>query len=126
VNIRELTQLTGIAERQIRYLVAERFMLPPTGGRAHATYGEEHVAAIRRYTKLRELGFPPAAIKLLLQAGEGAPFPVAPGVTLVINPDLLGSGANVKPLLDRLTILLNDLLKEPIDADALKRTAHHD
>jgi hypothetical protein len=47
-------------------------------------------------------------------------------VTLVINPDLLGSGANVKPLLDRLTILLNDLLKEPIDADALKRTAHHD
>jgi DNA-binding transcriptional MerR regulator len=125
VNIRELGELTGVAERQIRYLIAEGFMPSPTGGRAHATYGAEHVAAIRRYTKLRELGFPPAAIKLLLQAGEGAPFPIAPGVTLVINPDLLGSGANVKPILDRVTTLLNDLLKEPINADALKRTAHH-
>jgi DNA-binding transcriptional MerR regulator len=126
VNIRELTERTGVAERQIRYLIAEGFMPSPTGGRAHATYGEEHVAAIRRYTKLRELGFPPAAIKLLLQVGEGAPFPIAPGVTLVVNPDLLGSGTNVKPILDRVTTLLNDLLKEPIDADALKRTAHHD
>jgi MerR family transcriptional regulator, copper efflux regulator len=89
MHIRELTAHTGVAERQVRYLIAEGFIPPPRGGRAHADYGEDHVAAIDRYARLRDLGFPPAAIKLLLQAREGAPFPVAPGITLV-DPKLLG------------------------------------
>jgi hypothetical protein len=50
-------------------------------------------AASRRYRRLRELDFPPAAIKRLLAAREGAPFSVAPGVALVIDPSLLGSDA---------------------------------
>src|SRR6516162_3245465 len=99
MNIRELTSRTGVAERQIRYLIAEGFIPPPRGGRANADYGEDHVAAITRYTRLRDLGFPPAAIKLLLQSGEGAPFPVAPGITLVIDPDTLGSGIDPAPLI---------------------------
>src|SRR5262245_11393177 len=89
MHIRELRARTGEAERQIRYLIAEGFIPPPRGGRANADYGEDHVAAISRYARLRDLGFPPAAIKLLLQAGEGTPFPVAPGVTLVIDSKLL-------------------------------------
>ena len=52
-------------------------MPPPTGGRAHADYAEEHMAAIGRYVRLKELGFPPAAIRVLLEAREGVPFPVA-------------------------------------------------
>ena len=112
MNIRELVAITGIPERQIRYLIAEGFMPPPRGGRANADYGDDHVAAIHRYTRLRDLGFPPAAIKLLLEAKEGAPFPVAPGVTLVIDPQLLGSGADTGPLADRIATLLADLLKE--------------
>ena len=96
MKIRELTELTGVAERQVRYLIAEGFIPPPRGGRATADYGEDHVAAIRRYAKLHELGFPPAAIKLLLEAREGAPFPVAPGITLIVDPGLLGSGAEAE------------------------------
>lgn len=112
MNIRQLVSLTGIAERQIRYLIAEGFMPPPRGGRSNADYGDDHVAAIHRYTRLKDLGFPPAAIKLLLQGGQGAPFTVAPGITLVINPDLLGQVPDVTPVIERVTALLTDLLKE--------------
>ncbi len=116
MKIRELTEITGIAERQVRYLIAEGFIPPPRGGRAHASYGEDHVAAIRRYNRLRELGFPPAAIKVLLEAREGAPFPVAPGVTLVVDPALIGSGAEVEPIAKRLIEVLTELTKDKADA----------
>ena len=116
MNIRELTAAAGIPERQVRYLIAEGFIPPPTGGRAHASYGGDHVEAIRRYSRLRELGFPPAAIKVLLQSGEGAPFPVAPGITLVLDPALIGSGLESDALIARISGLLNELLKESTDA----------
>jgi MerR family copper efflux transcriptional regulator len=64
------------------------------------------------YTRLRELEFPPAAIKLLLDGRQHIPFPVAPGITLVIDPDLLGSGADSSSLIDRLKILAEQLLKD--------------
>ena len=112
MNIRKLTALTGVPERQVRYLIAEGFMPHPRGGRANAEYGDDHVAAIRRYTQLRELGFPPVAIKLLLGARQGVPFPVAPGITLVIDPDLFGSGADTGPLIDRIRALLDEQLKK--------------
>ena len=110
MRMNELTDLTGIAERQVRYLIAEGFIPPPRGGRANADYGEDHVAAVRRYVRLRDLGFPPAAIKLLLQAREGAPIPVAPGITLVVDPDLIGSGADVGDLAERIVTLLSKVL----------------
>ena len=116
MNIHALIEETGIAERQVRYLIAEGFVPAPAGGRANADYGEEHLAAIRRYTRLRELGFPPAAIKLLLQAREGAPFAVAPGITLVIAPELLASAMPVRPLVARIQKILIELLKEAPNA----------
>jgi MerR family transcriptional regulator, copper efflux regulator len=112
MNIRELTALTGTPERQVRYLIAEGFMPPPRGGRSNAEYGDDHVRDIRRYARLRELGFPPAAIKVLLAGREGVPFPVAPGITLVIDPDLLASGADTAPLIDRIKTLLDDQLNK--------------
>jgi DNA-binding transcriptional MerR regulator len=124
MHIREFIARTGIAERQVRYLIAEGFVPPPRGGRANADYGVDHLEAVRRYMRLRDLGFPPAAIKLLLQASEGAPFPVAPGVTLVVDPKLLASGAAVEPLVERIRTLLTDLLKEPTHAaDAVRDDA---
>jgi MerR family copper efflux transcriptional regulator len=116
LHIRDFTQRTGIPERQVRYLVAEGFMDPPRGGRANADYGEDHVASVQRYLRLRELGFPPAAIKLLLQSRDGAPFPLAPGVTLVVDPQLLASGAAVEPMVEDLRHLLTDLFREKTHA----------
>jgi MerR family transcriptional regulator, copper efflux regulator len=117
MNIRELAARAGLAERQIRYLIAEGFIPPPHGGRANAWYDEDHVAAITRYVRLRDLGFPPAAVKLLLQNSEGAPFPVAPGITLVIDPKLLGSGMPADPVIDSIRCLLADILEDPAHAD---------
>jgi DNA-binding transcriptional MerR regulator len=115
MKIGELAARTGVAERQVRYLIAEGFIPAPRGGRANADYGDEHVEAIGRYTRLREIGFPPAAIKLLLEAREGAPFPVAPGITLVVDPDLIGSGTDVRPLVKRIATLLSDLMRSRTD-----------
>lgn len=123
MNMRELTRLTRVTERQVRYLIAEGFIPSPRGGRATADYGDDHIAAIRRYDRLRELGFPPAAIKLLLQAREGAPFVVAPGITLVVDPNLLGSGTRPGPLVERIAKLLTELLKDNAHAD---RAANQD
>ncbi len=112
MNFRELIAEVGITPRQVRYLIAEAFVPPPTGGRAHATYGREHVEAIRRYMRLRALGFTPASIRVLMQAREGVPFPVAPGVTLVIDPRHIAAGAPVEPLLQRISTILNETLNK--------------
>src|SRR6516225_9602806 len=111
MRMTELTDRTGIAERQVRYLIAEGFIPPPRGGRSNADYGEDHLAAIHRYSRLRELGFPPAAIKLLLQAKEGTPFTIAPGITLVVDPALIGSGTAAGALVERIAKLLNEILR---------------
>ncbi len=112
MKIRELISEAGATERQVRYLIAEGFIPPPRGGRSTADYGDDHLAAIRRYSRLRELGFPPAAIKLMLEAKEGVPFAVAPGVSLVVEPSLLGSGADCEPLIKSVRTLLTEILKD--------------
>jgi DNA-binding transcriptional MerR regulator len=106
----ELMQATGIAARQIRYLIAEGFVPPPTGGRTYATYSDEHVHAIRRYERLRSLGFPPAAIRLLLDAKEGIPVPIIPGLTLVIAPELIGRETDAKAIAAQAAAKIEELL----------------
>lgn len=101
MHIKKLVELTGTTERQVRYLIAEGFMPPPAGGRAKAEYDEAHILAIQRYTRLHELGFPPAAIKLLLEAGTGFPVPVSKGVTLVIDPARIASDDAIDPIVER-------------------------
>ena len=112
MNFHELIEKVDVAPRQVRYMIAQGFVPPPKGGRAHASYSEEHVAAIRRYLRLRELGFTPASIRVLQQARKGAPFPVAPGITLVVDPELIASGEPVEPLLLRLRALLREIFNE--------------
>jgi MerR family copper efflux transcriptional regulator len=112
MHLREILKKTGITERQARYLIAEGFVPPPRGGRSNADYGDDHVEAINRYQRLRDLGFPPAAIKLMLESGEGVPFPVAPGVSLVVSPHLLGSGSDPAPLIRAVSSLLTKALKD--------------
>lgn len=113
MKLPELLERTGITARQVRYLISHQLVPAPTGGRAHAFYGDEHVEAIRRYTRLRRLGFSPASIRVLLQAKQGVPFPVAEGVTLVVPPELVGSGRPVGPLL----AAIESRLREIVDQD---------
>ena len=117
MHMRELMKRTGVTERQVRYLIAEGFMPGPAGGRATADYGEDHVATIQRYGRLRELGFPPAAIKLLLNAREGTPFPIVPGITLLVSPDLMAGGMDSAPIVHEIATLLNRILATPTNGD---------
>jgi MerR family copper efflux transcriptional regulator len=118
----DLVHLTGTAPRQIRYLIAEGFVPPPTGGRTYATYNDIHVTAIRRYDRLRSLGFPPAAIRLLLDAREGIPVPIADGLTLIIAPDLIGRGGDVAGMAAKAAAKVEELLSEGL-ADDRKHAA---
>jgi hypothetical protein len=46
-----------------------------------------------------------------LQAKEGPPFPIAPGITLVVDPALIGSGTDAGPLAEHIAKLLNEILR---------------
>ncbi len=100
MKIHELVERTGVQPRQIRYLISEGFIPPPSGGRANAEYDEAHVAAIDRYQRLRSAGFLPSSIKLIL--GSGAPVPLAPGVAVIIDPAALDPNLDPRVIADRL------------------------
>jgi DNA-binding transcriptional MerR regulator len=112
VKIRELTELTRITPRQVRYLITEGLMPPPSGGRATAEYGEEHVAAIRRYQRLRALGLLPSAIKVLVEGITSIPIDVMPGIILHVDPEILKRPVNTREIAERVASLLHHLLLE--------------
>lgn len=102
-----------ITPRQVRFLISNKLCPPPGGGRKFAEYGEEHLAALREYRKLRDLGFPPAAVRRLRQAKAGAPLPISDGVTLVVAPGRMASGEPVEPLVERVREVLTEALAPP-------------
>ena len=110
MKLPELLNRTGISARQVRYLITEKLIPAPTGGRAHAYYGERHVKAIQRYLKLKRLGFSPASIRVLLEARKGVPFPIKGGITLVVPPELVASGKPVERFLVPIKAKLEEIL----------------
>lgn len=112
MTLRELAALTATPERQIRFMIAEGFVPPPTGGRTYAEYGSEHLAAVKRYSKLRAQGLPPQAIRVLLADASTAPFPVAPGIALHVDPSLIGTKRDVEALTERTRKVFIDLFVE--------------
>jgi len=114
MRMRELIKKTGLAERQVRFLVAQGFIPAPRGGRATADYGDDHVSAILRYMRLKELGFPPVAIRLLLDAKEGVPITIEPGITLVIATERLGEKLDIASLENRASSVLRKIFKPPV------------
>jgi MerR family copper efflux transcriptional regulator len=123
MDIHAFTTLVGETPRQVRFLIAEGFMPPPTGGRSRAQYGPEHVEAVRRYRWLRER-YSPQQIKLMMTTqGPALRLPVAPGVELVLDLSLSGPNLNPADIADRVRLLLADLPaparssdKDPADA----------
>ena len=112
MKVDDLLTLTGIEKRQLRYLTAEGFVPPPLGGRKTAEYGDEHVAAIRRYKRLRDLGFPPSAIKVFFEKGEPVQVVLLPGVTLSIDPSVVSGAVDAQEMAGRITDIIRDLVTE--------------
>ncbi len=112
MTMRELTQITGYTARQVRYLIAEGFVPPPTGGRANAVYGETHVAAIERYQHLRAAGFSPASIRLLLKTQTGVPVEIIPGVSLIVDPSMIAEDVPIDQLMEHIRSVLNRIFSQ--------------
>jgi MerR family transcriptional regulator, copper efflux regulator len=113
MKMRELTSQTGITARQVRFLIAEGFVPPPSGATASADYGDQHVTAIRRYQYFHDLGYPPAAIKLLFQGQGAIPIKIAPGITLNVEPVLFQRKLNVDRALKKISRILSELFPPP-------------
>ncbi|MGE0025348.1 MAG: hypothetical protein AB7S70_17135, partial [Hyphomicrobium sp.] len=64
----------------------------------------------------RQQGLPPQAIRVLLASGQSAPFPVAPGIVLHVDPSVIGTSMDVDALAQRISKVLRDILQEPTDA----------
>lgn len=109
MDIHTFTALVGETPRQIRFMVTEGFLPPPTGSRARAQYGPEHVAAVRRYRWLRK-AYSPQQIKLILGT-EAATLrlPVAPGITLLLDPALADQTLEPEAIAERVRELLIDM-----------------
>ena len=122
MTITELIRLTGQPARQIRYMIAEGFIPPPRGGRANADYGDDHVKAIRRYVALRRQGLPPQAIRVLLSANGSVPFEIAAGISLNVDPQILGTEMDVDALGARVRDVLRSLFVEQSDDDTQSKS----
>ena len=116
MNLQELVAETGTTPRQIRFMIAEGCVPAPRGGRANAEYGCDHVAAVQRYRHLREAGFPPAAIRLLLRDNTAVSFNVAPGVDVTVNPDRIAARTDARRIAEQARATIEQLLKEPENA----------
>ena len=107
-QLREEPLLADLTERQVRFMQGEGFVPPAGGTRSNPEYGDEHVEAIRRYERLRRIGFRPAAIKSILEGSGPTVVEVVPGVTLTINPQAVHQPADV--IAEAVVSALNDIL----------------
>lgn len=113
MDIHEFSKTIGETPRQIRFLVSEGFIPPPTGGRARARYGEEHLNAVRRYRRLREQ-YSPQQIKVMTINSSSLRLPLALGVELYIDSRMVGADLDVEAILARARQLLLGL---PLSVD---------
>jgi DNA-binding transcriptional MerR regulator len=111
LTLEQLADRTGLMPRHIRYLIAQDLVPPPRGGRAHARYGDDHLAAIGRYNTFKRLGFSLSAIRLLMQSTAAVPIEVGSGLSLLVDPALIGSGRDGTELEAQLLAVLRSVLK---------------
>lgn len=123
MKLDQLATITDATVRQIRFLIAEGFVPSPDGGRTYASYDDKHVRAIRRFQRLKALGFPNSAIRILLDAREGVPIPVVEGVTLIVASELIGGDLDVGPIVERAGARLREALGKVRPKASKKRAA---
>ena len=101
-----------VTPRFVRFLIAEGVLDPPTGGRAHADYGEAHLRGILTYLRLRNLGFSLAQVRDIVRSarGETVPIPLAPGLSLHIDLSRLDRGLSPAEVAARAGRIVSELL----------------
>ncbi len=112
MKLGELVAETGEAARNVRFLISQGVVPPPEGTRAEPDYGAAHIAAIRRYQRLKSAGYKLAAIKLMRDQKIPARVEIAPGLDLLIDTDVAGESLDPVAIGQRVTELLNRFMLE--------------
>ncbi len=120
MKLGELVAETGEAARNVRFLISQGVVPAPDGTRAEPIYGEGHVAAIRRYQRLKAAGYKLAAIKLMQDQHIPARVEIAPGLELLIDTHVAGATLDAVAIGHRVTEILNRFMRE--DDHARHRT----
>jgi MerR family copper efflux transcriptional regulator len=109
----EATADHRVTPRFVRFLVAQNVIPAPSGGRTYAEYGPIHLAGIRRYLRLRDLGLSIAAIKRLDEgeSPEAVAMELAPGLTLSIRPAELDALPDPEVLAERIAAAVADIIR---------------
>lgn len=100
----ELCALTGKPPRELRFLISEGFVPPPSGSRRDPHYGVPHLAAVRKYSELREGGLMPVQIKALMAQNQEVgsrtwrQLETIPGLDLKVDQSLL-AGADAEKII---------------------------
>ena len=125
VDLIEVDADDRVTPRFVRFLIAQHVIPPPSGGRTYAEYGPVHLAGIRRYLRLRDLGLSIAAIKRLDEgeAPEAVAMELAPGLTLSIRPAELAALPDAAALGARIAEAVADIIRPAI---SVKRDAATD
>lgn len=112
----DLEEVTGLPARTIRHLISEEIVPKPGGSATKPIYGEGHVAAAARYTALSSLGMKVPEIRefLKLQAyvNSRIPVPIAPGLTLTVDPGFDPRTAEPKRVGDAVRAFVTALIAE--------------
>jgi len=118
VDIKELAQRAAMPIRNVRYLISEKFVDPPrtdAGGKAHADYGEEHLAQIRMYLHLRDAGMSQRQIRAhiegrsvreVIKGIDEVVRQLAPGLKLKVTASLVPGDVDVDEVLARVRSIL--------------------
>jgi DNA-binding transcriptional MerR regulator len=100
MTIRQLSTLSGVPARRIRYYVHEGLLAPPLGQGRAAHYGSDHLIRLREVQRLRNLNIGLDEIRRRLgepgdlrQPGDPGPqtwrrWEIRPGIELHVRTDL--------------------------------------
>ena len=118
MDIKELAQRAAMPIRNVRYLISEKFVDPPRtdeGGKAHADYGEEHLAQLRMYQHLRDAGMSQRQIRAhiegrsvreVIKGIDEVVCQLAPGLKLKVTASLIPENVDVDKVLARVRSVL--------------------
>ena len=94
----QLSELSGVAPRTIRFYIQMELVPRPNGSRRGAWYDDRHLETLLRIRRLTEKGLSLEAVRRALAPGEGDAEPeapvvstrthirLAPGLELVLDP----------------------------------------
>ena len=118
LTIDELSQVSGLSKRTIRYYVNGGLLDRPSGETKNARYDASHLEQIRNIKALREKGYTLARIVERREIGEPLTvieIPVDPGISIEFRQEICGL---TQPQMIKLAQAFLEVIKSEKDKEA--------